>query len=69
MKMETMTYLKYIGASDVQVNWGNCQDQRDVLKKGEIYEVENEEVHSYHTKVHLRGFPGRGFNSVCFEMP
>lgn len=58
--------VKYIGASDVQVQWGNCDDPRDVLIKGEVYEVEKEEVHTWHTKLYLAGIEGR-FNSVCFE--
>ena len=58
--------VKYIGASDAQVQWGNCDDPRDVLIEGKVYEVEKEEVHTQHTKLHLVGINGR-FNSVCFE--
>lgn len=58
--------VKYIGASDAQVQWGNCDDPRDVLIEGAVYEVEKEDVHTWHTKLHLVGIEGR-FNSVCFE--
>ena len=57
---------KYIGASDQQVRWGSCADPRGVLTEGEEYEVERVEMHSMHTKIHLKGIEG-GFNSVCFE--
>ena len=56
----------YIGATDSQVNWGNCADPRDVLTEGETYVIEDAEEHSWHTKVYLKGYSG-GFNSVCFE--
>ena len=58
--------VKYIGASDAQVQWGNCDDPRNVLIEGEVYEVEKEEAHTWHTKLSLIGIGGR-FNSVCFE--
>ena len=58
--------VKYIGASDAQVQWGGCDDPRDVLVEGELYEVDEEEVHTQHTKLSLVGIKGR-FNSVCFE--
>ena len=61
--------VKFIGASDSQVRWGSCADPRVVLAEGATYEVEREEVHSWHTKLFLVGFPGLGFNDVCFERP
>ena len=62
-----MKLIRYIGASDEQVRWGENDDPRGLLKRGNIYEVEYEEVHSWHTKYSLKGIAGR-FNSVCFEM-
>ncbi|MBP2635530.1 MAG: hypothetical protein H6Q72_1437 [Firmicutes bacterium] len=62
-----MRKVKYIGASDEQVRWGNNDDPRGLLNEGELYTVEREEVHSYHTKYHLKEFPGKRFNSVCFD--
>lgn len=58
--------VKYIGASDAQVNWGHCDDPRNVLIEGEMYEVEAEDVHTWHTKLSLVGLDGK-FNSVCFD--
>ena len=58
--------VKYIGASDAQVNWGNCDDPRNVLIEGEVYEVEEEDVRTWHTKLSLVGVDGK-FNSVCFD--
>jgi hypothetical protein len=54
-------------ATHEQVSWGSCQDPRGVLTVGETYEVENVEEHSWHTKIHLVGYPGRGFNKISFE--
>lgn len=58
--------VKYIGASDPQVNWGDCDDPRNVLIEGEVYEVKEEDVHTWHTKFSLVGIDGK-FNSVCFD--
>lgn len=58
--------VRYIGASDTQVNWGSNDDPRGVLVEGEVYEVAAREVHTWHTKLSLVGVKGR-FNSVCFE--
>ena len=57
----------YTGASDSQVNWGSCDDPREVgLNVGNQYEVEDRRVYSWHTKLKLRNVPG-WFNSVCFD--
>jgi hypothetical protein len=58
--------VKYIGASQAQVNWGSCDDPRELLKIGKIYEVSGIRVHSYHTKVSLTDFDG-WFPSGGFE--
>lgn len=59
--------VQYLGATDQQVQWGGCSDPRGVLTDGMLYEVERSEVHSWHTKLFLNGYPGMGFNSVCFS--
>jgi hypothetical protein len=58
--------VRYMGSSVEQVRWGGNDDPSEVLKEGEIYEVDHTEVHSYHTKVFLVGVEGR-FNSASFE--
>lgn len=58
--------VKFIGCSKDQINWGNNDDPNLELQINEVYEVENVEVHSQHTKLTLVGISGR-FNSVCFE--
>lgn len=63
-----MDWITFIGASDEQVNWGGGNDPRTVLTIGETYEVERTSVHSWHTRIYLKGFDG-WFNSVCFEAP
>jgi hypothetical protein len=59
--------VKYIGASEEQVKWGGNDDPRGLLIEGQDYEIERREIHSWHTKLHLTEFPGKKFNSVCFE--
>jgi hypothetical protein len=58
--------VKFVDASDEQVKWGNNDDPREVLSIDGIYEVEDVEVHSWHTKLYLKGIKGR-FNSVHFS--
>ena len=60
------TNVRFIGCSKEQIAWGNNTDPTGILIVGDKYYVEKVEVHSYHTKIHLRGVTGR-FNSVCFE--
>ena len=58
----------YAGTTDEQVRWGGNDDPRGVLVEGTEYELERSEVHSWHTKFHLKEFPGMVFNSVCFDL-
>lgn len=37
------------------------------LVVGEVYTVEKTEIHSWHTYVYLKEFPGEFFNSVLFS--
>jgi len=52
--------------SDYENNWGSCEPIKGNLEVGKEYEVDNIEVHSWHTKVYLKGF-SKPFNSVHFE--
>jgi hypothetical protein len=56
----------FVSASDEQVNWGSNDDPRKLLDYETEYEIENIEVHSWHTKFYLKGIKGK-FNSVHFE--
>lgn len=49
------------------ITWGISKDNANLLKLGETYTVEKTEVHSWHTKVFLKEFPGVEFNSAWFE--
>ena len=57
----------YSGASQIQINWGSCDDPRELLVVGNEYEIADVEVHSWHTKVEIVGIEGQ-FNSVCFDI-
>jgi len=59
--------VEFIGATDEQVNFGNCDDPRAILSMGSKYKVREVEVHSWHTKITLAGFKGK-FNSVHFKI-
>jgi len=60
------TCVKYIGCTQEQINWGSNDDPRGILIEGDSYYIEKVEVHSSHTKLHLRGVYGK-YNSVCFK--
>jgi hypothetical protein len=64
--MKSGDLVSYLGCSPEQIKWGNCDDPNGILIQGDTYYVEHVEVHSYHTKLKLRGVRGK-FNSVCFE--
>jgi hypothetical protein len=64
--MEIGQKVKFIQATDEQVRWGSNTDPRGLLTIGESYIIENVEVHSWHTKIYLKGIKGK-FNSVHFE--
>jgi hypothetical protein len=63
------TKVKYIEdyVGDDSVNWGSHEDPRGVLKDGKIYTIDRTEVHSWHTKVFLKGYEDKSYNSVWFE--
>jgi hypothetical protein len=58
--------VKYLGSVEEQVRWGSNDNPKRVLFEGDVYYVERVEIHSWHTKLYLRGIRGK-FNSVCFE--
>lgn len=66
--VEQTEHARYLGTFDEQVRWGFCQDPRGVLVEGHVYEVERYEVHTWHTKVFIKGIDsGRGFPGGAFE--
>ena len=58
--------VKYLGCIEEQTNWGSNDNPKGLLFEGDVYYVEKVEIHSWHTKLYLRGVRGK-FNSVCFE--
>jgi len=66
--MKRGDYVKFLGCTQEQINWGGNDDPNSLLFVGDIYYVERVEVHSQHTKIELRGLFGKKFNSVCFEV-
>ena len=59
--------VRFTGCDEHQVRFGGCDDPNGLLNVGETYSVEHREIHTWHTKVVLRAFPTKWFNSVCFE--
>lgn len=61
--------LKYITTNVIieQINWGSHEDPRNLLELNKEYEVEKIDVRSSHTKIYLKEFPGKSFNSVWFD--
>lgn len=65
--MEVGDKVKYTGCSDMQRQWGGCDDPRGILTIGSEYIISAVKVHSWHTKVSLKGIDGR-FQSTCFDV-
>lgn len=66
--MNTPSKVRFIKKASIdQIRWGSNDDPNDLLEVGKVYDVEDWEVHSWHTKVILVDFPGKRFNSVNFE--
>lgn len=59
--------VKYIGSTEDQTRWGGNDSPHGLLIVGKSYTVAEVEEHSWHTKIYLKEFPGKKFNSVCFE--
>ena len=59
-------YVKFIGCTREQINWGNNTDPEHLLMVGGVYFVQDMIIKSSHSKLILRGVEGK-FNSVCFE--
>ena len=57
--------VRFDGASKEQIRWGSNTDPKDILRAGNFYEIESVEVHSWHTKISLKGIDGQ-FNSASF---
>jgi hypothetical protein len=53
--------------SEDQINWGRNDNPNDLLEIGREYEVLEKEVHSWHSKLILKEFPDKKFNSVNFK--
>ena len=58
--------IKFIESSIEQVCWGSNKNPDNILIIGSTYEIEDIEVHSWHTKIKLVGIDGL-FNSVSFD--
>ena len=65
MDIDVNDRVQYIGCSIDQIRWGNNDDPSDLLEEGYVYHVSHVDVRSSHTKIMLKGIPGK-FNSVCF---
>jgi hypothetical protein len=64
--MTPIGFVRFVGASDAQVGWGSNDDPRAILVVNEVYELDRIEVHSWHTKISLKGVVGK-FNDASFE--
>jgi len=61
------TKVKFVGSSKDQVQWGSHDDPEGLLIFGQEYTIDHTEVHSSYTKVYLKEFPSKHFNSCLFE--
>jgi hypothetical protein len=56
----------FVGCTVDQINWGSNDDPNKILSIGAVYTISDVDVHTWHTKISLKGFSGI-FNSVCFD--
>tara|TARA_Y100000310_G_C20680591_1_gene815714 strand:+ start:1273 stop:1464 length:192 start_codon:yes stop_codon:yes gene_type:complete len=56
----------YKGASEKQIAWGSNNDPRNTLEEDKVYEVEDKEIYTWHTKIKLVDVEG-WFNSISFD--
>ena len=54
--------------SKVQINFGSNDDPNKLLVVGKVYDLLYTEQHKWHTKIILKDFPNKKFNSVTFEV-
>jgi len=64
---EVGAMVVFDGSSREQVQWGSNDDPDGILTVGDAYEVEERDVHSWHTKLKLKGVEG-WFNSASFSL-
>lgn len=62
------TKVKFCYSNQAQVKWGSNDDPALFCYTGGVYTVDHTEIHSQHTKVYLKEFPGKKFNSVSFSL-
>lgn len=60
--------MKYVGCSDIQVNYAGNSDPRDFMVEGKTYTVFDARVGGWSTTLEFVEFPKKTFNSVCFEV-
>jgi hypothetical protein len=54
--------------TNAQISYGGNCDPVGLLELGRMYEVDYADVRSSRTSVYLKGFPGKSFNSVWFDI-
>lgn len=64
--MKKGSKVKYLGATQEQIKWGNNDDPRPLLDVGSVYEIEKVKVDPYHTKIQLTNYH-LWFNAVSFK--
>lgn len=65
MEFKEGDFVKFVGCSKEQIQWGNNSDPTGILLIGNVYKIIEVDIHSSHTKLLLDGIEGK-FNSVCF---
>jgi hypothetical protein len=52
----------------MQIEWGGNADPVGLLVVGQEYELDHADVRSQSTRIFLKDFPGKQFNSVWFDI-
>ena len=55
--------------SQAQIDWASNDDPTGLLVVGQEYDLDYADVRSQSTRIFLKDFPGKQFNSVWFDIP
>lgn len=58
----------FTGADDIQAKYAGNADPRNFFKEGEVLSVNDINIGSWSSMVEFKGFQGKWFNTVCFEL-
>jgi len=59
--------MMFTGADDIQAKWTGNADPRSFFVEGDVATVRTINIGGWSSTLEFEQFPGKTFNSVCFE--